>query len=71
MADFCDLATISPKLYGGVAEAIGVFYRDVVIGTYQIDCSDDGPVGFNNIGSIICHCGTPLVPALIKGAYFY
>jgi hypothetical protein len=58
LANFCDLASVSPKLYV-VTEALGVFLCDVVIGTYQFDRSDDAPVGVNDIGSILCHSPSP------------
>src|ERR1700730_2218118 len=36
-------------------QALGVFFRDLVIGARQIDRPDDAPVNVNDIGSIIGH----------------
>jgi hypothetical protein len=70
LANFCDLASVSPKLYV-VTEALGVFLCCVVIGTYQLDRSDDAPVGVNDFGSVLCHCAISPVLALILRPYFY
>jgi hypothetical protein len=49
-----DQATAIPKLdVVTVNEAPGVFFRDPVAKTYQIDRANDAPVQINNIGSII------------------
>jgi hypothetical protein len=54
--EFGDLAGASPKLYVvTVTQALGVFFRDLVIGARQIDRPDDPPVNVNDIGSIIGH----------------
>jgi hypothetical protein len=50
-----DQATAIPKLdVVTVDEAPGVFFRDLVTRTCQINRPDDATVHVNNIGSIIC-----------------
>jgi hypothetical protein len=54
--EFGDLAGASPKLYVvTVTQALGVFFRDLVIGARQIDRPDDAPVNVNDIDSITGH----------------
>jgi hypothetical protein len=51
-----DHATAMPELYVvAINEAPGVFFRDLVARTYQIDRPDDAAVHVDNIGSISCH----------------
>ena len=49
-------ATAMPKLYiVTINEALGVFFRDIVARTDQINRPEDPAVHVNQIGSISCH----------------
>jgi hypothetical protein len=52
----CDLALALPKFdVMTVNQVLGVLFRGVVIGTKQLDRSDEAPVDANDIGSVFRH----------------